>query len=56
MGSTGLKQLLSDRGVRCVPWSGWRALDEHEQAAGRAAGRVREKVVQVEQMLRVAGV
>ncbi len=56
LGSTGLKQLLADRGVRCVPWSGWRALDEHELAAGRAAGRVREKVVEVEQMLRVAGV
>ncbi|PNH02136.1 NADPH:adrenodoxin oxidoreductase, mitochondrial [Tetrabaena socialis] len=55
-GGVGLAALLAGRGVRAVGWGGWLALDEHEVAAGRAAGRVREKVTEVGEMLRVCGV
>ncbi|KXZ43745.1 hypothetical protein GPECTOR_81g194 [Gonium pectorale] len=55
-GLAGLAPLLAQRAVRAVDWAGWRRLDEHEVAAGRAAGRVREKVTDVDEMLRVVGV
>ncbi|GIL84169.1 hypothetical protein Vretimale_15819 [Volvox reticuliferus] len=54
-GAAGLEALLRQRGVRVVGWRRWRLLDEHELAAGRAAGRVREKVTEVREMLRVCG-
>ena len=33
-------------------WEEWKALDDHEVAAGQARGRVREKVLSVEAMIR----
>ncbi|GFR51380.1 hypothetical protein Agub_g13809 [Astrephomene gubernaculifera] len=54
-GLAGLRSLLSERGVRVVNWGHWRRLDEHEVAVGQAAGRVREKVTDVGEMLRVCG-
>ncbi|GIL67445.1 hypothetical protein Vafri_20832 [Volvox africanus] len=54
-GAAGLEALLRQRGVRVVGWRRWRLLDEHELAAGRAAGRVREKVTEVREMLRICG-
>ncbi|GLC37127.1 hypothetical protein PLESTB_000983100 [Pleodorina starrii] len=54
-GLGGLSALLRQRGVRVVDWRRWRMLDEQEVAAGRAMGRVREKVTEVREMLRRAG-
>ncbi|KAG2424026.1 hypothetical protein HXX76_014850 [Chlamydomonas incerta] len=55
-GLAGLAGLLQARRVRAVDWGRWRVLDEAEVAAGRAEGRVREKVTQVGAMLRICGV
>lgn len=41
---------------RIVTWEGWLRIDQHECEAGKAKGKLREKIVDVEQMLRIAGV
>jgi ferredoxin--NADP+ reductase len=34
-----------------VTWEGWRAIDEHERAAGEPYGRPRVKLVRLEDLL-----
>ena len=46
--------LLRTRGVRVVDCEGWRRIDAAERAAGEAAGKPREKFVDVRDMLRAA--
>ncbi|XP_017960924.1 NADPH:adrenodoxin oxidoreductase, mitochondrial [Drosophila navojoa] len=41
---------------RIVTWEGWLRIDQKECEAGKAKGKLREKIVDVEQMLRIAGV
>ncbi|KAL6753641.1 hypothetical protein V8C86DRAFT_2723128 [Haematococcus lacustris] len=50
----GLRALLKERGVRMVGWDGWKLIDDAEVQAGKAAGKVRRKLVSVEECLRVA--
>lgn len=45
---------LRERGVGVVDLAGWRALDAEERRRGAAAGRPRTKIVDVEEMRRVA--
>jgi len=49
-------QLLRARGVRAVRWADWQRLDQLEQARGRAAGRPRIKVTEIDEMLQLSGV
>ncbi|MCW2984573.1 MAG: FAD-dependent pyridine nucleotide-disulfide oxidoreductase [Conexibacter sp.] len=37
-----------------IDWAGWRAIDEHETAAGEAQGRPRVKLVRLEHMAEIA--
>jgi NADPH-dependent glutamate synthase beta subunit-like oxidoreductase len=53
-GAAGLRQLLASRGVRAVDWGGWRRLDADEVQRGAAAGKPREKFVEVPSMLQAA--
>ena len=46
--------LLAERGVRHTDRDGWHNLDAHELAHGEAEGRVRIKVVDREEMVRVS--
>jgi ferredoxin--NADP+ reductase len=46
-------RLLRERKVDFVSYDDWRALDAHEVARGKAAGKVREKVTRVEEMMEV---
>lgn len=48
--------LLASRGVRVTSWADWQRLDAEEQTRGAPAGRPREKIVSVEEMLGVIGV
>ncbi|MBA2292107.1 MAG: FAD-dependent oxidoreductase [Gemmatimonadales bacterium] len=48
---TAVDGLLLARGARIVDWSGWQALDRAEIEAGASAGRPREKVISVAEML-----
>lgn len=54
-GTDGLRALLASRSVRVVPYAGWERIDEAELAAGQHQGRLREKIVDVQDMLEVAG-
>jgi ferredoxin--NADP+ reductase len=45
--------LLRERGVRVVSFEDWRRLDEVEVARGQRRGAPREKIAEVEQMLRI---
>ncbi len=49
-------QLLASRGVRVSDWQGWQRLDAEEVARGAAAGRPREKITSVDEMLHLVGV
>ena len=46
--------LLAERGVRYTDLDGWHNLDQHELALGEAEGRVRIKVVERDEMVRVS--
>ncbi|MES2125004.1 MAG: FAD-dependent oxidoreductase [Gemmatimonadota bacterium] len=52
---TPVEDLLATRGVRATDWSDWQRLDREEQARGAPAGRPREKLTQVSEMLDVIG-
>lgn len=54
-GAGDLADLLRERGVRRVDEAGWRRLDAHETARGKAEGRPRVKLCTVEEMLEIAG-
>lgn len=54
-GTDGLRSLLKSREKQAVDFPGWLRLDAAEVAAGQETGKVREKVVDVQQMLRLAG-
>jgi hypothetical protein len=53
-GGEGVMPMLRARGVAVVDGEGWRRIDAAERAAGAAAGKPREKIVDLEEMLRVA--
>lgn len=42
---------LERRGIRAVTFQDWRRIDQLEQEAGKALGKVREKYVKIEEML-----
>ena len=46
--------LLAERGIRCVQYAGWCAIDEAERAAGEKLGRPRVKLVTWEDLLEAA--
>ncbi|WP_139978639.1 FAD-dependent oxidoreductase [Nocardioides litoris] len=52
--TAALDALLRERGARPVDLAGWRALDAEERRRGAARGRPRSKVVDVEEMHRLA--
>jgi ferredoxin--NADP+ reductase len=51
-----IPDLLRDKGVRFITFAQWQLVDEHEIAEGKRQGRPRVKVVDTEEMLRIAGV
>ncbi|KAM6951028.1 NADPH:adrenodoxin oxidoreductase, mitochondrial [Aplochiton taeniatus] len=53
-GSQGVSALLKDRGVKPVSFSDWEKIDGEEIRRGEAEGKPREKLLDVEEMLRVA--
>lgn len=49
-----LEALIAERQPAFVDFDGWARIDEHEQALGEPQGRPRVKLVDVDQMIRVA--
>lgn len=54
-GATEIDSLLRSRGLQIVDTDGWRRIEAAENAAGQHKGKPREKFVDVNQMLAVAG-
>ena len=50
-GPDAVLQLLKQRNVNHIEWTGWEHLDAHEKALGQAQGRERIKVVDREEMI-----
>lgn len=48
-----ITQLLQQRGIDAVTWADWQRLDTYERRQGEAAGKVRQKVTDAAEMLRV---
>ena len=40
---------------RIVTWEHWKRIDQAEQNAGKAKGKPREKLTEIEEMLQIAG-
>ncbi|XP_055631957.1 NADPH:adrenodoxin oxidoreductase, mitochondrial [Toxorhynchites rutilus septentrionalis] len=45
---------LDLRGKRTVSWAGWKAIDEEEIRRGTEKGKLKEKIVNVDEMLKIA--
>jgi len=52
-GAEEVTSILNQRGVHWTDWSDWLRLDHIERSRGSAHGRPREKIVSVEEMLRL---
>lgn len=52
--NTDLAETLAARSVEVVTSDGWKAIDDYERETGRRAGRPRQKLVRVAEMLKVA--
>lgn len=50
------KQGLDYSKFRTVYWQNWQKIDKYEEEEGKKLGKPREKIVEVEKMLKVAGV
>lgn len=50
----GIEELLRQKNITPVTWSGWGKIDEEEQNRGAKLGKPREKIVDVKEMLKVA--
>ncbi|CAL8262776.1 unnamed protein product [Arctogadus glacialis] len=53
-GSTGIGPLLDKRGVKPVSFSDWEKINQEERRRGAAQGKPREKLLDVEEMLKTA--
>jgi ferredoxin--NADP+ reductase len=52
---SAIDALLQERQVRVVSWEGWRRIDRAERERGKAAGKVREKLIRIGELLEAAG-
>jgi ferredoxin/flavodoxin---NADP+ reductase len=52
--AAAIEELLRGRQPDLITYSGWEAIDRHEQALGQSSGRPRVKLTAIEEMLRVA--
>ncbi|XXG56736.1 hypothetical protein AAC387_Pa03g4072 [Persea americana] len=53
-GRDGLLQLLRDKGIRYIPFSGWKKIDLHERSDGSLRNKPREKITSWDELLNVA--
>jgi len=49
-----VEAMLRERQPELITYAGWEAIDRHERALGKPAGRPRVKLTRIEEMLRVA--
>ena len=54
-GFEGVKKQMQKRNVRFVSWSDWTKIDAEERRRGKAKGKQREKIRNIEDMIKVLG-
>ena len=54
--SFSVKDYLEEKGIAYVTFKDWKLLDTHEILQGRLSGKIREKVTNLETMLKIAHV
>ncbi|MBX5473500.1 MAG: FAD-dependent oxidoreductase [Thermoleophilia bacterium] len=54
VGAAAVDALLAERGIRCVEYAGWEAIDEIERSAGERLGRPRVKLCTWDELLAAA--
>lgn len=54
-GGEGLRLLLREKNVNHVPFEGWKKIDAVEVERGAAIGKPREKMIDIRDMVQVAG-
>lgn len=54
-GWAGLSDILTTKGIQTVSYEHWQKIDRIEQERGKQREKVREKIVDVEEMLEIAG-
>lgn len=54
-GSTALKDILHKKGIQIVTYEDWEKIDREEMERGKALGKPREKIVNISEMLEIAG-
>ncbi|CAG9766700.1 unnamed protein product [Ceutorhynchus assimilis] len=53
-GFEGARKILDQKNVQLVTWKDWAKIDKYEISLGEKAGKPREKIVDIEQMLKIA--
>ncbi|XP_073969327.1 NADPH:adrenodoxin oxidoreductase, mitochondrial isoform X2 [Rhodnius prolixus] len=54
-GYTQIKALLNKKGLVTVSFDGWKKIDRVEVERGKAVGKPREKIVSIQEMLKIGG-
>ena len=54
-GWEGVKGVIEGKGVRGVEWRGWKGIEGVEKRRGEEVGKEREKIVDIQEMLQIAG-
>lgn len=54
-GYESIQQILIKKGVQVVSFDGWRKIDKVEIEKGEKVGKPREKIVDIEEMLKIGG-
>ncbi|XP_051153921.1 NADPH:adrenodoxin oxidoreductase, mitochondrial-like isoform X2 [Leptopilina boulardi] len=54
-GSFGLKEILQKKGIQIVTYEDWEKIDKIETERGKIIGKPREKIVDISEMLEIAG-
>ncbi|QIX01261.1 hypothetical protein AMS68_006778 [Peltaster fructicola] len=53
LGWDGVRSVVDKHGIRRIDWQDWERIDAKERQAGEAKGKVREKITNVKDMLKV---
>jgi len=49
-----IERLLTERGIKCVNFSGWKRIDQLEVASGKEKSKIREKLCEIPDLLSAA--
>jgi len=53
LGWEGLRKEAEERGLRSTSWEDWKRIDSVERERGKRLGKEREKITEIDEMLKV---